>query len=344
MLNRILTNYDERKSVKMNLLENHIKQTVSGRPAAKVEVKPGEIVIDLECGAGFDVFLLAKKTGENGRVIGIDITGEMIKRAKQNAEKLNLKNTEFRQGEIKNLPVSDSTADVIISNCVSCLSSDKKTAYNEMFRVLKPGGRISISYLLRSAEIQGEMKTGTVSYSGQVSGLTLPGEERQLLKKAGFTDITIVRKDCVEKTVKEWKFFTNPENIIFTEYINAVKPGGRRASAGFQSSRHGSDKTKTKGFFSQKKHVGKLAILSKGLAHPARVEIVRLLANIPPGHGCVCGNIVNALPLAQSSVSQHLKVLKDTGWIVSETDGTRVRYCIAEDVMEYYTKLMKRLI
>lgn len=137
-----------------------------GNPVAEADLKPGETVVDLGCGAGFDAFLSAKKVGIEGKVIGIDMTPEMINSAKKNAEKMESENIDFRLGEIEHLPVSDNTADVVMSNCVINLSPDKKTVYKEMFRVLKPGGRISISDIVRCGEIPQEIKNNPAAYTG----------------------------------------------------------------------------------------------------------------------------------------------------------------------------------
>jgi len=137
-----------------------------GNPVAEADLKPGETVVDLGCGAGFDAFLSAKKVGTGGKVIGIDMTPEMINSAKKNAEKMESDNVDFRLGEIEHLPISDNTADVIMSNCVINLSPDKKAVYKEMFRVLKPGGRISISDIVRCGEIPQEIKNNPAAYTG----------------------------------------------------------------------------------------------------------------------------------------------------------------------------------
>lgn len=137
-----------------------------GNPLAMGNLKPGESVLDLGSGPGFDAFLAAKIVGAEGRVIGVDMTPEMISMAKKNAEKLNVTNVEFRLGEIEKLPVADSSVDVVLSNCVINLSPEKRAVYGEIFRVLKPGGRISISDVLSSGELPEEIKENPSAYSG----------------------------------------------------------------------------------------------------------------------------------------------------------------------------------
>jgi SAM-dependent methyltransferase len=137
-----------------------------GNPVAEADLKLGETVVDLGCGAGFDAFLSAKKVGTAGKVIGIDMTPEMINIAKKNTEKTESDNVDFRLGEIEHLPVPDNTADVVMSNCVINLSPDKNAVYKEMFRVLKPGGRISIYDIVRCGEIPLDIKNNPAAYTG----------------------------------------------------------------------------------------------------------------------------------------------------------------------------------
>lgn len=129
------------------------------------DLKPGEAVLDLGSGAGFDAFLAARRVGESGIVIGTDMTSEMIEKAKVNAEELNINNVDFRFGKIEALPVDDCSVDVVISNCVINLSPDKSSVFGEIHRVLKPGGRIVISDVLRSGEIPEELKNNPVAYT-----------------------------------------------------------------------------------------------------------------------------------------------------------------------------------
>jgi arsenite methyltransferase len=137
-----------------------------GNPISKAELKAGEIVLDLGSGAGFDAILSAQRVGESGKVIGVDMTHEMIEKARVNAEKLNVSNAEFRQGEIEKLPVPDSSVDVVISNCVINLSPDKSAVFKEIHRTLKPGGRIIISDILRSGEMPEEIRSNPAAYTG----------------------------------------------------------------------------------------------------------------------------------------------------------------------------------
>jgi arsenite methyltransferase len=137
-----------------------------GNPISIANLKPGETVLDLGSGAGFDAFLAAKRVGESGKVIGVDMTPEMVHKARANAENLKIFNTDFRLGEIERLPVPDSSVDVVISNCVINLSPDKSTVFKEIYRSLKPGGRIIISDILRSGELPEEIRNNPAAYTG----------------------------------------------------------------------------------------------------------------------------------------------------------------------------------
>ncbi len=176
-----------------------------GNPVALASLKPGETVIDLGSGGGLDCFLAAKKVGERGTVIGIDMTPEMLDRARVNLSKNTYKNVEFRLGEIENLPVADRTADVIISNCVINLSPNKARVFNEAFRVLKPKGRLMISDMVLLNDIPKAILDNVSAYIGCISGAEKKTKYIDLIKQAGFRDVQVVEetKMPVEALVSE---------------------------------------------------------------------------------------------------------------------------------------------
>lgn len=162
-----------------------------GNPVAIASLKQGEVVLDLGSGGGFDCFLAANAVGESGKVIGVDMTPEMITLARENAEKNGYKNVEFRLGEIENLPVADSTVDAVISNCVINLSPEKEKVFAEAYRVLKPGGRLMVSDIVLLKALPEEVRESVDAYVGCIAGAVLKDEYIGGIKHAGFTGIRI---------------------------------------------------------------------------------------------------------------------------------------------------------
>lgn len=163
-----------------------------GNPVALASLKQGDIVLDLGSGAGFDAFLASQRVGGTGKIIGVDMTPEMIAKAKENAKKGNYTNVEFRLGEIEKLPVKDNAVDVIISNCVINLSPDKETVFKEAFRVLKPGGRLMVSDLVLVKELPDAIKESVEAYVGCLAGAIMKDEYLQYIKMAGFEKVRVV--------------------------------------------------------------------------------------------------------------------------------------------------------
>ena len=173
-----------------------------GNPVALASLGAGETVLDLGSGAGFDCFLAASKVGRMGRVIGIDMTPEMIERARENARRGNYQNVEFRLGEIENIPVADNFVDVVISNCVINLSPEKERVFQEAFRVLKPGGRLMISDIVLLKELPEFIKDSVAAYIGCLSGAMMKGDYLEAIEKAGFREVSIIDEaffpvDCI---------------------------------------------------------------------------------------------------------------------------------------------------
>ncbi|WP_100489252.1 arsenite methyltransferase [Sporolactobacillus pectinivorans] len=196
-----------------------------GNPQAIASLKPGEHVLDLGSGGGFDCFLAARQVGETGQVVGVDMTPEMISRARQNAINGQITHVDFRLGEIEHLPVADQSIDVILSNCVINLSPDKPQVFKEAFRVLKKGGRLAISDVVLTAELPAEIKSDLdVSYSGCISGASSIANLQNMLEQNGFTQIEIRPKDESKVFIKEWVPGANIENYIVSSTIQAVKP------------------------------------------------------------------------------------------------------------------------
>jgi arsenite methyltransferase len=173
-----------------------------GNPVALASLKEGEVVLDLGSGAGFDCFLASSKVGKKGKVIGVDMTPDMLDKARDNARKGNYKNVEFRLGEIENLPIADSSVDAIISNCVINLSADKQRVFDEAFRVLKAGGRIMVSDIVILKELPSSIKNSIDAYIGCVAGALLKTDYVKAIKKSGFRSVKVIEEsifplDCV---------------------------------------------------------------------------------------------------------------------------------------------------
>jgi len=194
-----------------------------GNPQAIANIKTGETVLDLGSGGGFDCFLAAKQVGANGKVIGVDMTPEMVSKARENAKKGNYQNVEFRLGEIENLPVADETVNVIISNCVVNLSPDKAQVFREAYRALKKGGRLAISDTVLTAELPEKAKKDLALYSACVSGASYIKDLEQFIKAAGFKNIKITPKGESKEFIKNWSSELKAEDFIVSANIEAVK-------------------------------------------------------------------------------------------------------------------------
>ncbi len=196
-----------------------------GNPQAIAALKPGETVLDLGSGAGFDSFLAAAQVGPTGKVLGVDMTPEMISKARGNAEKGGYANVDFRLGEIEHLPVQDRSVDVILSNCVINLSPDKVGVFAEAFRVLKPGGRLAISDVVAFADLPDEIRRDMSLYTGCMAGASSVEEIERMLKASGFAEIRIARKDESKSFIRDWAPGVPITDYVVSATIEAVRPG-----------------------------------------------------------------------------------------------------------------------
>ncbi len=195
-----------------------------GNPQAIAAMKPGEVVIDLGSGAGFDCLLAARQVGSAGHVIGVDMTHEMLKKARENAAKVGATNVEFRLGELEHLPVADNTADVILSNCVINLVPDKPQVFHEAFRVLKPGGRLAISDVVNTRPLTPDLATDRALVCGCVAGAAPVGDVEAWLKSSGFQDVRITVKPESRNIIASWAPGRGIEDYVASATIEACKP------------------------------------------------------------------------------------------------------------------------
>lgn len=194
-----------------------------GNPLAIAALKPGETVLDLGSGGGFDALLARKQVGLEGLVIGVDMTPDMILLARRNAQKAGYTNVSFRLGEIEYLPIADSTVDVIISNCVINLSLEKEQVFRDAYRVLKPGGRLSISDIVATAELPEQIKDDLTMLSGCVAGADFVENIRLMLQEAGFCNISLEPKDNSREILRTWVPESNIEDYVASYIIEAEK-------------------------------------------------------------------------------------------------------------------------
>src|SRR5687768_12325009 len=207
-----------------------------GDPVTLASLQPGQTVLDLGSGAGLDCFFAARKVGETGKVIGVDMTPEMIERARSSAKRMNIQNVEFRQGYIEEMPVESESVDVIISNCVINLSPDKSKVFGEAFRVLKPGGKLAVSDIVTDGPLPDSIKQSLSAWAGCVAGAVEAEDYIGMMKEVGFTDITVAPvffdKETVDSAIDdlgdsiELKTFSRDEvyKALYSAKITAYKP------------------------------------------------------------------------------------------------------------------------
>lgn len=195
-----------------------------GNPGAIAALQAGETVVDLGSGAGFDCFLAADEVGAEGQVIGVDMTPTMVSKARRNAAEGQFTNVEFRLGEIEHLPVANSVADVILSNCVINLSPDKAQVFREAFRILKPGGRLAISDVVATTELPPELRADADLIAGCIGNAALLDDLQQWIEAAGFQDVRIAPKDSSREFIRDWAPGRGVEDYVVSATIEGLKP------------------------------------------------------------------------------------------------------------------------
>jgi len=195
-----------------------------GNPQAIAALRPGETVLDLGAGAGFDCFLAARQVGPQGRVVGVDMTPEMVRKARANAAKAGFANVEFRLGEIEHLPVPDASVDAILSNCVINLSPDKAQVFRDAYRVLRPGGRLAISDVVQLAEPPAALRERAAALSACVAGAAPVADVERMLREAGFVDVAVTVKPESRAFIRDWIPDSGAEDYVASATIEARRP------------------------------------------------------------------------------------------------------------------------
>ena len=203
-----------------------------GNPQTIAALKPGETVLDLGSGAGFDAFLAARQVGETGLVIGVDMTPEMVSKARANALTGDYRNVAFHLAEIEHLPVADGCVDVVMSNCVVNLSPDKPRVFAEVFRVLKPGGRLAISDVVTRTDLPEAIRRDLALYTGCIAGAALMSEVEAMLEASGFIQIRVTPRDESRSFIRDWAPGSAIADAVVSAMIEAVKPQTATALAG----------------------------------------------------------------------------------------------------------------
>jgi arsenite methyltransferase len=194
-----------------------------GNPIAWASIRPGDTVLDLGSGAGFDCFLAARQLNRTGRVIGVDMTPAMIAKARQNAHKGNYTNVEFRLGEIEALSVADNSVDLVISNCVINLSPEKPRVFHEAIRVLKPGGRLVVADIVAIKPLPESIRMQLNAIGGCIGGAALVDDLKMMLSNAGFVRTVIVPRDETRSSISEWTELKNASDFVLSAFITAYK-------------------------------------------------------------------------------------------------------------------------
>jgi len=202
-----------------------------GNPQAIAALKPGERVLDLGSGAGFDAFLAARQVGPTGFVIGVDMTPEMVDRARANAATTEIAHVDFRLGDIEQLPVEDASVDVIMSNCVINLVPDKAAVFREAFRVLAPGGRLAISDVVAIGDLPAAIAADPAAYTGCIAGAAPVVALERMIAGAGFENVRVTVRTESGSLIEAWSPGTGAENFVASALIEAVKPADSRSTA-----------------------------------------------------------------------------------------------------------------
>ncbi|MGM0420231.1 MAG: methyltransferase domain-containing protein [Bacillota bacterium] len=287
-----------------------------GNPNSIADLKPGETVVDLGCGAGFDLMLAARSVGEQGKLIGVDMTAEMIEKAKENAENNQLTNTEFYHADIENLPLDNNSVDVVMSNCAINLAPDKRKVYKEAFRVLKPGGRLAVADILKKKDFPGETEDELSNYTNFLTGAVKSEVLEDILKDLNYVDINIKAEENSAEIVSDLTDDDPLADWVFSAYITAKRPEIEFSFA-------------------------ELSRLKSSLSSQNAMRIIKFIS--AQEKLCTREEVMENVSNSQGEVEKQLKKLVESAWLIVEKQGDQFMYKLNQETIQRY-KILSNLL
>lgn len=287
-----------------------------GNPNSIADLKPGETVLDLGCGAGFDLMLAARSVGSKGKLIGIDMTEEMIEKARENAEKNQLANIEFYQADIEDLPLDDNSVDVVMSNCAINQAPDKRKVYREAFRVLRPGGRLAIADILKKKDLPVEIEEEISNYTNFLTGAIKSEVLEEILEGLNYVEISIEPEENSTEIVSDLTDGDPLADSVFSAYITAKRPEIEFSFA-------------------------ELNKLSRSLIPKTALRIIKLISTQEKAYSRE--EIIANVSDSRNEVEKHLKKLEEAGWLIIDKHEEQLIYDLNQETVRRY-KILNNLL